>query len=195
MQLCATDSVTYWVCVRNTTGAAVSEVGAPFLDAYFQDGGRFGTASSTLEASAGGTTAAVMETAPHHAVLPEDAVPLLAVSSRQATAAHRSAAAHADQDRPHRAVTLADLDLANPEDVVKAYRRIHFAATQVCPDADSSDVWLRNSAKACVDAAVIRAVSQARSPLLASYLADRAPRVAAHEKQAAEPPVRIVLSQ
>jgi UrcA family protein len=197
MQLCATGSVTYWACVHDSTGAAVSKLGSPLLEAYFQDGGRFGTASSMLQASAGGTTAAVLDTTPRaaapEAAVPDSAAPMAPAAT--ATDARKSAVARSDQDLPRRAVTLADLDLTKPEDVAKAYRRIHFAATQVCPDADAADLWVRYSAKACVDSVVSRAVSQLRSPLLTAYLADLRPHAVAGEEKSVEPPVRIVLSQ
>lgn len=83
-------------------------------------------------------------------------------------------------DLPQWRVSLADLDLGNPKDVATAYSRLHWAAVQVCPLADSSNYWLRVSAQPCVATAVRRAVERIGAPLLTAYELKESPHALQH---------------
>lgn len=74
---------------------------------------------------------------------------------------------------PQATVKLSDLDLSRPKDVAIAYGRLRWAATQVCPFADSSSYWLRQTAKPCLKAALQRAVEHIGSPQLTAYYLER----------------------
>jgi UrcA family protein len=221
MQMCSSDPLSYWRCVSDSVDAAASKVGSPLLSAYVQHQG--GHASSSRRASAGGLPSAVRGDSPALAaptpigyVPPEKAIPLLSaifMGLVTATAAPvddgtpdktaappegdgggRGEVADPQQGLPHERVWLGDLDLSRPRDVARAYDRIRLAAVQVCPDTHAVGLWARQSARACVEAAVGRAVGAVASPLLTAYVADRSSRVV----RAQTPPqehLRIVLGE
>jgi UrcA family protein len=63
-------------------------------------------------------------------------------------------------------VHLADLNLGNPSDVLRLYRRITVASEQVCGDTWDRDLMRRVAAKRCAEDAAARAVSEIGNPAL-----------------------------
>jgi len=81
-------------------------------------------------------------------------------------------AATADSDLPTVVVHYSDLTLGTDSGVNQLYRRIVFAAKQVCPD--ESDLRLQSRVQACRDQAVARAIEQIHNPRLAALYAAHA---------------------
>jgi UrcA family protein len=78
-------------------------------------------------------------------------------------------AAEAETPPPQQVVRIGDLNLRDSRGVAVAYSRLLWAAERVCPFADSSDYWVRESATPCVIQAVSRAVAGIGSPQLSAY--------------------------
>ena len=79
------------------------------------------------------------------------------------------AAFSADSETVQQRVSLADLNLNDPNGVAVAYGRLLWAARHVCPFADSSDSWLRVTARPCLVQTIGRAVDSIGSPSLKTY--------------------------
>ena len=77
-------------------------------------------------------------------------------------------------DSPSVSVRYDDLNLATTAGVNTLYRRISFAARDVCPDIYSRDTNIVLAAHRCQAAAIARAVSQVNNPALAMLHAARA---------------------
>ncbi|HUK03397.1 MAG TPA: UrcA family protein [Steroidobacteraceae bacterium] len=69
------------------------------------------------------------------------------------------------------AVHYSDLDVASPQGAMQLYRRIAFAATQVCPDNGVRDLTEVAKMRACRSQAIAHAVQEVRSPQLAAVSA------------------------
>jgi UrcA family protein len=76
-------------------------------------------------------------------------------------------AAGADSDVPSVVVKYSEQSLATDEGVHSLYRRIVFAAKQVCPDASTRDLsrWVKSAQ--CQDQAIARAIRQIDNSRLA----------------------------
>jgi UrcA family protein len=75
-------------------------------------------------------------------------------------------------DVPSVVVSYNDLDLSSADGVRTLYRRISFAARQVCPADDSMQPERIAMAYNCRQAAIARAVSAVHSPQLAALSAE-----------------------
>jgi UrcA family protein len=76
----------------------------------------------------------------------------------------------------HKVVSYRDLNLNTAEGVAALYRRINYAAHDVCADpnrADLSSFKLRP----CIDGAVSRAIAQVNSPMLTSLYQEKTGKV------------------
>jgi UrcA family protein len=71
-------------------------------------------------------------------------------------------------DIPTMVVKYGDLDLSTQDGTRALYKRIAFAAAQVCPAVDSRDLARNAHAQVCRDAAIARAVRDVNSPQLAA---------------------------
>jgi UrcA family protein len=83
-------------------------------------------------------------------------------------------AAEPETPPPQQVVRIGDLNLQDSRGVAVAYGRLLWAAERVCPFADSSDYWLRVSAKPCVIQAVRQAVDSVGSPQLSAFTQSQA---------------------
>lgn len=68
-------------------------------------------------------------------------------------------------------VRFGDLDLANLQGATALYRRIRFAAEQVCSPFDGRDIASKIRMEACVHRAVADAVTTVNRPFFAAYAA------------------------
>jgi UrcA family protein len=83
-------------------------------------------------------------------------------------AAGAASAAGLDSGEPQVVVKYSHQSLATDEGVKALYRRITFAATQVCPDISIRDLGLQSRIAQCRDQAVTRAVRQIGNSRLAA---------------------------
>jgi len=78
--------------------------------------------------------------------------------------------AHVDSasaaDVPQMKVSYADLDLSRPEDVRVLYRRLRYAASEVCQPAPLVELSAHAAWEQCYRAALERAVVQVNAPQL-----------------------------
>ena len=88
-------------------------------------------------------------------------------------AAGAAGAATPDSDVPSVVVKFDDLTLDTDGGVNRLYRRIVFAAKQVCPDGDMRDLRSHQQAEQCRKQAVARAIQQIDNPRLAALHAVR----------------------
>lgn len=95
----------------------------------------------------------------------------LAVVGVMASVAAFAAAPAADS--PSVSVRYDDLNLSTTAGVDALYRRISFAARQVCPDIYSRDLHIALAAQRCEADAVSRAVSKVNNSQLAMLHATR----------------------
>jgi UrcA family protein len=95
---------------------------------------------------------------------------LVAAASSVATAATSA------DEAPAISVRYSDLNLSTEQGNVTLYRRIVFAAHQVCPTNNGPNARLAAQAQRCVDEAVARAVKDIESPRLAELQAARGRR-------------------
>ena len=78
--------------------------------------------------------------------------------------------AHADETAngaPARTVHYSDLNINTPAGAALLYKRIHYAAEQVCGDVGSRQLVQAAAAKACVNRAVFSSVRSVNNPTLA----------------------------
>lgn len=68
-------------------------------------------------------------------------------------------------------VRFGDLDLSNLQGATALYRRIRFAAEQVCSPFDGRDIASKIRMEACVHRAVADAVTTVNRPFFAAYAA------------------------
>jgi UrcA family protein len=78
------------------------------------------------------------------------------------------AGAATSDDLPSVVVKYSDLTLATDSGVNQLYRRIVFAAKQVCPDSSLRDLGLQRQVEACRNQAIARAVRQIDNSRLAA---------------------------
>jgi UrcA family protein len=83
-----------------------------------------------------------------------------------------ASAATTDSDPPTVVLHYSDLTLGTESGVDQLYRRIVFAAKQVCPD--EGDLIRQQRAKVCRDQAVARAIAQIHNSRLAEVYAAHA---------------------
>lgn len=76
------------------------------------------------------------------------------------------------QDLPQVVVSYGDLDLSSSEGVRELYKRIDFAARQVCPYADARELGQVALNRSCRNAAISRAVRDVKSPQLVALRAE-----------------------
>ena len=88
-------------------------------------------------------------------------------------AAGTAAAAAPDSDVPSVVVHYSDLTLTTDSGVNQLYRRIMFAARQVCPDASMRGLRAQQQVKQCREQAAARAIQQVGNPQLAALYAVR----------------------
>lgn len=88
-------------------------------------------------------------------------------------AAGVAGAATVDNDPPSVVVKYSDLTLATDSGVNQLYRRITFAATQVCPDSPIRDLGIQHQIEACRNQAVARAIRHIDNSRLAALHASR----------------------
>jgi UrcA family protein len=79
-----------------------------------------------------------------------------------------SVAAPSSDEVPSVRVRYDDLNLGTTAGVAVLYRRISFAAREVCPGSDSRDLNLLYRSERCRAQAIARAVTQVNNPQLAS---------------------------
>jgi UrcA family protein len=93
---------------------------------------------------------------------------LIAAAIFSAVASGFSAASLAsdDTDVPQLVVKYGDLDLSSPQGATALYRRIGYAAEQVCPNLQSAAVSLQGQARACIHKAIADAVIKVNQPAL-----------------------------
>jgi UrcA family protein len=77
-----------------------------------------------------------------------------------------AAAAGGGGDGPAVTVRFGDLDLSRPEGATALYRRIHFAAEQVCWLYDGWDLGPRFRKRSCMQRAIAEAVKKVNRPEL-----------------------------
>ena len=77
--------------------------------------------------------------------------------------------AHASDEAPSQKVSLAGLDLTQPQGTLQAYRRIRSAAEWVCRDLSHEGGVRRPLMTQCVEQAVERAVADVNAPALTAY--------------------------
>lgn len=70
-------------------------------------------------------------------------------------------------------VSLADLNLNQPEGVAAAYKRIHSAAVNVCSPIETTEVFLSSKVKPCIADATSRAVKMINNSALTAYENER----------------------
>jgi UrcA family protein len=92
---------------------------------------------------------------------------LLAVLLSSLTAV--AAAAGVSDEPLKRTVTFADLDLTHASGVAVLYRRIEFAAKEVCEPMMANDLHSVMISRRCVEEAIARAVGDVNAPSLTSY--------------------------
>jgi UrcA family protein len=83
-------------------------------------------------------------------------------------AAGAASAAKLDGDEPQVVVKYSDQSLATDEGVHALYRRITYAAKQVCPDLSVRDLGLQTKIEQCRDQAIARAIRQIGNSRLAA---------------------------
>ena len=88
-------------------------------------------------------------------------------------AAGAAGAATSDSDLPSVVVKFDDLTLDTDSGVNQLYRRIVFAAKQVCPDDGMRDLMAHRWVEQCRKQAVARAIQQIDNPRLAALHAVR----------------------
>ena len=88
-------------------------------------------------------------------------------------AAGAAGAATSDGDLPSVVVKYSDLTLATDSGVNQLYRRIMFAAKQVCPDASIRDLAAQRQIEHCRNLAAAKAIQQVGNPRLAALYAIR----------------------
>jgi UrcA family protein len=74
----------------------------------------------------------------------------------------------ANADAPTRVVRYSTETLTSNDGLQDLYRRIQFAAKQVCPDSYSKDLHANQLVKACREQAVANAIHQINNPQLAA---------------------------
>ncbi|MEP7242994.1 MAG: UrcA family protein [Gammaproteobacteria bacterium] len=87
-----------------------------------------------------------------------------------------ASAATSDSAAPQVFVHYSDLDLSKAQDAQILYRRITFAARNVCPEYASRDLWRKAAGQRCLSDTVARAVHDVNSPKLAEVEATYARR-------------------
>ncbi len=80
------------------------------------------------------------------------------------------------RDVPQVVVSYGDLDLSSSEGVHELYKRIEFAAREVCPYADARELGQVALNRACRNAAISRAVRDVKSPQLVALRAEHVKR-------------------
>ncbi len=100
------------------------------------------------------------------------ATALLGVGFMGVLCAGAAGAASLDSDPPTVVVHYSDLALGTDSGLNALYRRIVFAAKQVCPD--QRDLSLQHKVQICRDQAVARAIEQIHNPRLAALHAAHA---------------------
>jgi UrcA family protein len=93
---------------------------------------------------------------------------IVAVAAALIGSAALGANAGTVNDVPTVTVKYADLNLDTQVGAVTLYKRIRFAAKQVCGDADTRRIDLYAQTKACMDRAIVSSVRAVGSPKLAS---------------------------
>jgi UrcA family protein len=80
-----------------------------------------------------------------------------------------AAAGDAGNEPAMRTVKFADLDLSQATGVLALYKRIQFAAQQVCEPLTGRDLNSIVPWKRCQEQAIARAIADVSAPLLTSY--------------------------
>jgi len=85
-----------------------------------------------------------------------------------ALTANLASAATPDNEPKQSVVNFSDLDLSRPQDAHRLYRRIKYAARQVCDNNPSSDLRLLEMYETCMAKAINDAVAQVQSAQVAA---------------------------
>jgi UrcA family protein len=80
-----------------------------------------------------------------------------------------AAAGVAGDEPAMRTVKFADLDLSHAAGVLALYKRIQYAAQEVCEPLIARDLQAIAISKRCMEQAISRAVADVNAPLLTSY--------------------------
>jgi len=80
------------------------------------------------------------------------------------------------QDLPRVVVSYGDLDLSSSDGVRELYKRIDFAASQVCPYPNAREIGQMALNRNCRNAAISRAVRDVKSPQLVALRAEHVKR-------------------
>jgi len=80
------------------------------------------------------------------------------------------------QDAPQVVVSYGDLDLSSSEGARELYKRIAFAAGEVCPYANAREIGQIALNRSCRNAAISRAVRDVNSPKLVALRAEHVKR-------------------
>jgi UrcA family protein len=81
-------------------------------------------------------------------------------------------------DAPQVTVKYGDLNISSPHGAAVLYRRIRGAAETVCAPYDRSDLWSKQLLNACINKAVLNAVTQVNNfALTAVYSAKNGKKV------------------
>jgi len=86
-----------------------------------------------------------------------------------------AAAGDAGYEPATRAVKFADLDLSHAAGVLALYKRIQYAAQEVCEPLISRDLNSIVTSKRCKEQAIAHAVADVNAPLLTSYYLTNSP--------------------
>jgi len=79
------------------------------------------------------------------------------------------APAHESADAPaHMAVSYADLNLNSDAGIAVLYKRLKYAARQVCGDGDTTSLARGRDTTHCINNAMSEAVARVNSPMLTS---------------------------
>jgi UrcA family protein len=114
----------------------------------------------------------------HQADRPRSKLAMLALAGGLlgALGAGAATAAPADSETPSVVIHYSDLSLATESGVNTLYRRIVYAAKQVCPEETTGNLAARPVIQACREQAIARAVAQIHNARLAEVYASHSKR-------------------